>query len=189
MKRWMNAAMNAAWFSLLVSTAAHADVLTGTRTITLGNAQGERIVIGQITFTPEADGKSRFKIVLDEKLGEYFLAMRPFRCLTGPKQRLCNFPVENEAPLVSPADLTPLEYALMFMHTLPAALHVNPFNGAYYRMKIDGERIVGRQHDVDMDPFIAPTTVPLERRKRPLRDEDLTVADERSHWLPQLTIE
>jgi hypothetical protein len=94
--------------------------------------------------------------VLDEKLGEYFLAMRPFRCLTGPKQRLCNFPVGNEAPLVSAADLTPLEYALMFMHTLPAALHVNPFNGVYYRMKIDGERIEGRQHDVDMDPFIAP---------------------------------
>lgn len=185
MKRWMNAAL----CSLLVSTAAHADVLSGTRTITLGNAQGERIVIGQITFTPEADGKSRFRIVLDEKLGEYFLAMRPFRCLTGPKQRLCNFPVQNEAPLVSPADLTPLEYALMFMHTLPAALHVNPFNGAYYRMKIDGERIEGRQHDVDMDPFIAPTSVPLERRKRPLRDEDLTLADERSHWLPQLTIE
>jgi hypothetical protein len=57
MKRWMNAAL----CSLLVSTAAHADVLTGTRTITLGNAEGERIVIGQVTFTPEADGKSRFR--------------------------------------------------------------------------------------------------------------------------------
>jgi hypothetical protein len=181
--------MNAALCSLLVSTAAHADALTGTRTITLGNSQGERIVIGQITFTPEAGGKSRFRIVLDEKLGEFFLAMRPFRCLSGPKQRLCNFPVENEPPLVSSADLTPLEYALMFMHTLPASLHVNPFNGAYYRMKIEGERIEGQLHDVDMDPFIAPTTVPLERRKRPLRDEDLTVADERSHWLPKLTIE
>ncbi|MDP2867597.1 MAG: hypothetical protein Q8O08_02130, partial [Methyloversatilis sp.] len=79
--------MNAVLCGLLVSSAAHADVLSGTRTITLGNAQGERIVIGQITFTPQADGKSRFRIVLDEKLGEYFLAMRPFRCLTGPKQR------------------------------------------------------------------------------------------------------
>jgi hypothetical protein len=178
-----------AMFCALVPAGAQADVLSGKRSIALSNADGERIVIGEVTFTPEPDGRSRFRIVLDEKLGEYFLAMRPFRCLTGPKQRLCNFPVENEAPLVSSTDLTPLEYALMFMHTLPAALHVNPFNGAYYRMKINGERIEGRQHDVDMDPFIAPTTVPLERRKRPLRDEDLTVADERSHWLPQLTIE
>lgn len=185
MKRWMNAAL----CSLLVSTAAHADVLSGTRTITLGNAQGERIVIGQVIFTPEAGGTSRFKVILDAKLEEYFLAMRPFRCLTGPTQRLCNFPVERELPRVSETDLVPLEMALMFMRTEPAALHINPFNGVYYRMKVAGGRIEGVAHDVDMDPFIVPDSVPVERRTRPLRDEDLSVGDPRSHWLPQILIE
>ena len=175
--------------ALAAPVAAWAQALAGTRAIVLSNAGGERVQVGQVVFTPRGDGRSAFAVVLDAKLEEYFLAMRPFRCLTGPSQRLCNFAVVREEPVVSADDLVPLEYALMFMRTAPASLHIDPFNGVYYRMKVVGGRIEGVAHDVDMDPFITPDSVPVERRNRPLRDADLSLGDAKTHWLPRLTIE
>jgi hypothetical protein len=163
--------------------------LAGARGIWLSNGDGQKHRIGTIEFAPAAAGKTRFKITMEEKLEEYFLAMRPFRCLTGPLQRLCHFPVEREAQLISRADLIPLEYALLFMRTAPKSLHINPFNGIYYRMTWTGDRIVGKLHDVDMDPFITPDSVPVERRQRPIGPADTSPGDPRSHWLPVLTIE
>lgn len=168
---------------------AHADPLSGTKIIVLGNARGERVEIGKVVFTPEDGGVSRFEVTMDARLEEYFLAMRPFRCLTGATQRLCHFPVAREAPRVSEGDLVPLEYALMFMRTPPASLHVDPFNGVYYRMKVVDGHIEGQLNDVDMDPFITPDNVPPERRIRPLRDSDLSPGDPATHWMPRLFIE
>ena len=163
--------------------------LSGTRGIWLGNAEGERHRVGTVEFTPVGDGKVRFKVTMAESLEEYFLAMRPFRCLTGPRQRLCHFPVEREPQVINADDLVPLEYALLFMRTAPKSLHIDPFNGLYYRMRLTEGGIVGQLHDVDMDPFITPDSVPVERRRRPLRAEDLSPGDPRSHWLPVLRIE
>ena len=174
---------------ILLSLGSLAADLSGSRGIWLSNAEGERQRIGIITFTPEAAGRTRFRIVMAETLEEYFLAMRPFRCLTGPRQRLCHFPVAREAPVISADDLVPLEYALLFMRTAPQALHIDPFNGLYYRMRLSERGIVGRLHDVDMDPFITPDSVPVERRQRPIRAADLSPGDPRSHWLPILSIE
>jgi len=175
--------------AMLASLPGIAAELSGSRGIWLGNAEGERQRIGTIVLTPESAGRTRFRIVMAESLEEYFLAMRPFRCLTGPRQRLCHFPVEREAPVISADDLVPLEYALLFMRTAPKSLHIDPFNGLYYRMKLTPQGIVGQLHDVDMDPFITPDSVPIERRQRPIGAADLTAGDPRSHWLPILTIE
>lgn len=120
---------------------------------------------------------------MDESLEKYFLAMRPFRCLTGPRQRLCYFPVEHETPVISAGDLVPLEYVLLFMHSAPKSLHIDPFNGHYYRMTLTGQGIVGQS------PFIPPDSVPLERRQRPIDAGYLALGDPRSHGLPILTIE
>lgn len=187
MKTLIGAACVAA--TLCGAGVARADALAGSRAIVLSNAQGERVDIGRVVFTLRGDGRSTFTVALDARLEEYFLAMRPFRCLTGPAQRLCNFAVVREEPVVSADDLVPLEYALMFMRTAPASLHIDPFNGVYYRMKVVDGRIEGVAHDVDMDPFITPDSVPVERRTRPLRDADLSPGDAKTHWLPRLTIE
>lgn len=176
-------------FGCFLSLASLAADLTGTRGIWLSNAAGEKHRVGTIVFTPAEAGKTQFKITMEETLEEYFLAMRPFRCLTGPVQRLCHFPVEREAPLISQGDLVPLEYALLFMRTAPKSLHIDPFNGIYYKMSWTERGIVGELNDVEMDSFIAPDIVPLERRQRPIRHSDLTPGDPRSHWLPILTIE
>lgn len=174
---------------LMASSAAPAQSMAGVKNIILANPAGERIQIGKVTFTDAGDARYRFAITIAPEFGEYFLAMRPFRCLAGPMQRLCWFPVNREEQVISATDLAPLEYALMFMRTKPASMHLNPFDGVYYKMAWAGDRLTGVVQDVDMDPFITPDAVPLERRIRPLRPQDLSPGDPRSHWLPLLTIE
>jgi hypothetical protein len=162
---------------------------SGTRNIVLSNATGERHIIGQVVFSDASQGKTAFRIEMAANMQDYFLAMRPFLCLTGPVQRLCWFPVHNEAALVSKDDLLPLEYALMFMRTRSTDLHVNPFYGLYYRLRVDGDRIAGTLFEVDMAPFIAPDVLPVEQRQRPLKAKDFYDADPVSNWLPLLSIE
>ncbi len=170
-------------------TTVRAAPLSGQRAIVLSNAAGERHTIGHVTFSDAGNGKSAFKITMADNMQEYFLAMRPFLCLTGPVQRLCWFPVHNEAALVSDDDWLPLEYALMFMRTRANDLHVNPFNGMYYKLRRDGERLTGSLYEVDMAPFIAPDILPMEERQRPLKPADFFDADPGSNWLPKISIE
>lgn len=177
---------------LACSALTHAGppaTLEGTHQIVLSNASGERHTIGTIHFSDAGAGKTAFKIDLAKNMEDFFLDMRPFLCLTGPAQRLCLFPVQNEAALISADDMVPLEYALMFMRTKAKALHVNPFNGLYYKMQWTDKGIRGNVFEVDMAPFIAPDIVPIERRKRPLQPQDFYEADLNSNWLPQLSIE
>ena len=175
-----------AWLLPLLASAA---ALEGRRQIVLSNAAGERHVIGHVDFADAGHGKQSFAIEMNESMEDYFLAMRPFRCLTGAQQRLCWFPVKNEASLISDDDLLPLEYALMFMRSKPTDLHMNPFNGLYYKLRRDGGRLVGQLFEVDMAPFIAPDILPVEQRKRPLKAKDFFEADLGSNWLPVLSIE
>lgn len=163
--------------------------LQGSHDIVLSNAAGERHRIGSVIFSDGVNGKTAFQVEMAANMEDYFLAMRPFRCLTGEKQRLCWFPVKNEAALISADDLLPLEYALMFMRTKAKDLHVNPFNGLYYKLRWTEKGISGTLFEVDMAPFIAPDTVPIERRQRPLQDKDFFDADANSNWLPVLSIE
>ena len=175
--------------SLMIALPALAADWSGTRNIVLSNAAGERHTIGQIIFSDGDRGKTAFRIEMAENMQDYFLAMRPFLCLTGPVQRLCWFPVHNEPALISKDDLLPLEYALMFMRTRSTDLHVNPFNGLYYRLRAEGDRIAGSLFEVDMAPFIAPDVLPVEQRQRPLKAKDFYDADAGSNWLPFLSIE
>ena len=172
-----------------LTLTASAASLSGKHEIVLSNAAGERQVLGHVIFSDGGNGKMAFRIAMSEKMEDYFLAMRPFLCLTGSAQRLCWFPVHNEEALISEDDLLPLEYALMFMRTKPKGLHLNPFDGLYYKMHWQGNRIVGELHEVDMAPFIAPDIMPPDQRKRPLQDKDFFDADPGSNWLPQLSIE
>ena len=174
---------------LLISTPTLAGGLSGTRQIVLSNASGERHVIGQVQFSDAGKGKSTFEVQMNETMEDYFLAMRPFLCLTGSWQRLCWFPVKNEASIISDQDLLPLEYALMFMRSKPKDLAMNPFNGLYYKLRRDGDKLVGKLYEIDMEPFIVPDSRPPGERKRPLKPVDFNDADAGSNWLPILSIE
>ncbi len=161
---------------------------TGPHRILLSNAAGEQVELGRVSFEPAGEGRWRFKVKLDaDRTSEHFLAMRPFKCLTGPKQQICHFPYEVE-PVISRSDLVPLEYALMFLHKKPPVPHISSRNGHYYRLRwveAGGLLLEGRLHDVDMDPIIAPKGNP----ERPIVPADLAEADENSHWMTRLRIE
>lgn len=176
-------------FALLLPVTAFAAALIGTRQIVLSNAAGERHVIGTVHFSDAGSGKSTFRVEMADVMQDYFLAMRPFLCLTGEAQRLCWFPVKNEEPVVSDDDLLPLEYALMFMRSKPKDLHMNPFNGLYYRLRRDGDKLVGKLYEIDMEPFIVPDSRPPGERKRPLKARDFNDADPVTNWLPSITLE
>ena len=175
--------------AFLLPLAAGAAALSGTKQIVLTNAAGERHVIGKVQFSDAGNGRSAFEVRMDDVMEDYFLAMRPFRCLTGSWQRVCWFPVKNEESVISDADLLPLEYALMFMRSKPKDLHMNPFNGLYYKLRRDGDKLVGKLYEIDMEPFIVPDSRPPEERKRPLKDKEFNDADAVTNWLPTLSLE
>ncbi len=170
---------------LLAATGNPAQDLSGRKLVSLGNAGGEQVTIGTVEFTPLAPGRYRFGFVLDESLfGEYFLAMRPFKCLTGPAQRLCHFPYGDEGE-VSLDDLSALEYRLMFLRTKPSAVHVDPRQGVYYRLTRSGDGLAGELFEVDMDPIITPQG----DMRRPIRAKHLERTDPATHWLPLMRID
>jgi hypothetical protein len=171
--------------SVACGGATAAESLVGTKHVTLANARGDQVQIGSVKFEPAGEGRWRFDFRLDEsRFGEYFLAMRPFRCLAGATQNLCHFPYGEER-LISREDLAPLEYQLMFMRKKPAEVSVNPTNGVYYKLAWSEKGLRGELFDVDMDPII----VPEGDMRRPIRTEHLHAADPGSHWLPLLRIE
>lgn len=165
--------------------SALANPLAGEKSVWLANPAGEKVRIGSVKFEPLANARASFTFRLDEsRFGEYFLAMRPFRCLVGSTQNLCHFPYGGERE-VSAGDLAPLEYQLMFLHKKPASVNLDPRDGLYWKLRADGDRLVGTLYDADMEPIV----VPGDDRRRPLTEEFLQRADEDSHWLPRLTIE
>jgi len=178
------------WFwALLLSLAtplAAAQDLSGLKQVVLSNANGEeRVVIGHVFFDTAGEGRWKFDLRLDEsRFTEHFLAMRPFKCLTGARQQLCHFPFGKER-IITRDDLAPLEYSLMFLHKKPASVHVDSANGIYYQLAWGEKGLRGQLFDVDMDPII----VPQGDMRRPFRKEHLLQAHPGSHWLPRLSIE
>ena len=116
--------------------------------------------------------------------GDFFLAMRPVRCLTGPREQLCHFPY-GKRNVVSLSDLSALEYQLLFMHKKASTVSLDPRDGMYWILHVEGDRLVGELQDADLDPIVAPQG----DADHPLTKEYLQPADESSHWLPRLTIE
>jgi hypothetical protein len=68
-------------------------------------------------------------------------------------------------------------------------LHVNPFNGLYYKLRWAEDGLRGKLFEVDMAPFIAPDILPIEKRQRPLQPQDFYDADPGSNWLTDISIE
>lgn len=167
------------------ATVLGAQPLSGVKTVTLHDGANERHEIATIRFEPIAAG-TRFTLALKaDRFGEYFLAMRPFKCLTGPRQHLCHFPFERAGDMITETDLQPLEYALMFLHKKPATVSLDSRNGLYYTLRRTARGFDGRVSDVDMDP----TSVPEAKRVRPIARQDLHSADPAAYWLPFVTIE
>lgn len=166
---------------------ASADPLSGKKQVFLiGNGAG-RTLVGNIIFSPEGT-YSAYKIDLTVgPFTEHFLSMRPFRCLEGPDKHWCHVPYPYAVQRkVSAGDLTDLEYDLLFIHKGATEYGIDMWNGVYYQLRIDGDRLVGELHEMDMGLLAVP---PAEGELRPVTDKDIHQAEPDSHWLPRLVIE
>lgn len=167
--------------------AASASPFKGTRTIYLVEEDGTRHDVASIRFDAKGD-EWTYKIKWrDERFGEHFLSMRPFRCLEGTEKYWCRipYPYENRKT-VSDRDLADLEYDIMFIWKGAAEYGINMWNGVYYKLAVDGDRLVGRIHEIDMGKLSAP---PEAGNLRPVRETDLEPGEVESHWLPTLVVE
>jgi hypothetical protein len=159
----------------------------GSKTIALISASGEKLEIGHIIFTREAEAAT-FVIALDApQFAEEFLSMRPFPCLAGVKETWCHLAYPYDlARRVSAADLTDLEYALLFLFKPPAGYGIDPWNGLYFKLALaDDGTISGAVHDVNLDPLGVP---PADRAARLIQASDLTPSDPATHRFARIEI-
>ena len=159
----------------------------GKRTIKLVENDGTSHELARIDFTPSGEGAT-YMIDWNEKpFTDHFLSMRPFKCIEGVKKYWCRVPYPYEIKRkVSAGDLGDLEYDTMFIWKGATEYGINMWNGVYYKMKVDGDRLVGSIHELDMNKLSAP---PEKGNLRPLLEQDLEKGEPESHWLPKLVIE
>jgi hypothetical protein len=161
------------------------------RAITLSDETGAPpIRVGALTLAPADEaGESAMEVTWDDALfGDYFLSMRPFKCLEGAAQLWCRapYPYENRR-MISATDLTDLEYDLLFVWKPKGAYGIDLWNGVYYRLSVAANgTIVGELFDFDMNPLGVP---PDAGNLRPLGPDDLTPGPADGRWLPRIVIE
>ena len=172
---------------LFSATTAFADPLSGEKTVYLVTSSDERFAVATINFQQTESGENYALDWNNDLFGEFFLSMRPFRCLEGPERNWCYVPYPYENPhRVTADDLTDLEYDLLFLWKKANDYGITLWNGVYYKLEIDGDRIVGVMHDMDMNRMSAP---PPDGVLRPIRETDLYEAEKDRNWLPVVIIE
>mgnify|MGYP001812802912 CR=1 FL=1 len=156
--------------------------LDGKREVFLLPTKGERIKIADLSV---ADGI--YSISMNEtEFTDHFLSMRPFKCLEGPEKHWCHVPYPYEIRRDVSDDLTDLEYDFLFLWKGATEYGINMWNGVYYVLEQDGEQLVGRLHEMDMDILSAP---PDSGELRPVTSNHLEPGEPESHWLPVLIVE
>jgi hypothetical protein len=153
--------------------AAEPALPQGSKTISLIAADGTRQMVGHVNFTPDGDA-SKFDVLLDApEFGDEFLSMRPFRCLADVKEMWCHleYPYDLKKRVTS-ADLTDLEYALLFLFKPPAGYGIDAWNGLYFKLSMTGDgSIAGTLNEGDFNVLASP---PETGNMRPLANAALT---------------
>ena len=166
---------------LLATTPVAADTK---KTVKLYPQSGAAIAVATITFAKGGGYKVDWD---DSKFGDFFLSMRPFKCLQGPVKLWCRVPYPYTIKRsVAGGDLTDLEYDLLFVWKNAKDYGINLWNGVYYQLSEKDGKITGALHEFDVNELAAP---PEDGNLRPITDAILDEGDPDSHWLPRITIE
>ena len=158
-------------------------VFADTRGVFLEDAEGQRIQIA----TAEFQSDDTYSIAMnDAPFEDHFLSMRPFKCLEGSTKNWCFVPYPYEIARNISNDLVDLEYDFLFVWKDANEYGINMWNGVYYKLHEENDRLVGTLHEMDMDTLSAP---PIAGELRPLTAKHIHESDPESHWLPRLIIE
>lgn len=154
-----------------------------TPSVFLEDNSGQRTKIASLNI----DANGIYKVEMEEaSFTDYFLSMRPFKCLTGPEKNWCHVPYPYEIQRDISDDLIDLEYDFLFVWKNTNDYGINMWNGVYYKIEQTNGRFSGVLHEMDMDALSAP---PPKGELRPLHAKDLHKSDPDSHWLSRLVIE
>lgn len=166
----------------LTALAVQASPLEGTRKVYLEAADGSRIEIAQVLFLSDTYSVD----MAEAPFTDHFLSMRPFKCLEGAAKHWCHVPYPYEIRRDISDDLIDLEYDFLFLWKGASEYGINMWNGIYYRLAPEGNRLVGVLHEIDMGLLAVP---PEPGELRPVGKWDVEESDPDSHWLPRLVIE
>lgn len=165
-----------------------AELLSGSKTLTAHLADGSRLVLGQVQFSPGEGGRTKFRIALDTaRFSDHFLSMREFKCLEGGPELSCHVPYPYAHPgSVGPGDYAWLEHNLLFFYKLPADFGAKLWNGIYFEFKPEGAGLVGTPKAVDLNLIAAPpSNLAVAPYRKALRDE----MPANARWIRSLHIE
>jgi hypothetical protein len=160
----------------------------GTKSIVAVTADGGRISIGTVQFTPAEGGASTFKVALKTEIfTDYFLSMREFKCLPSAKEVSCHVPYPYQNPsMAGPGNLAWLEHSLLFLYKTPAEFGAKLWNGVYYEFREQGSSLVGVPKAVDLNEISAP---PSNSSIPPLRKALRHDMPADARWIRELVIE
>lgn len=161
-----------------------------TLSIKLLEPEGQQREIGSLSLTQVGD-QYRFAVNLNEPpMENYFLSMRPFRCLSKDTQMLCHLAYPYEmTDLISKENLRPLEYALLFISRGATDYGIDPWNGIYYDIawpEPGSLSFTGEAKIVDLNILASP---PDQGVAYPIVETDLHPMDTTGSAYPRLIIE
>jgi hypothetical protein len=159
---------------------------TGDYDVIFDNGDGEQVTIGTLTLRALGEAGGYDLKLADGPFDDYFLSMRPFRCIRRENSMLCHlvYPYENRRH-IDRDDLVDLEYDLLFIARSPEEYGINAWNGRYFRLRWEDDAIVGELYETNLDVLAAP---PETGDLRPLADADMIPVNP-GQWAPRLRIE
>jgi len=127
--------------------------------IFLIDQQGVELAVGTVEFSSSDSENTSVVVDMDSSyLNDQFLSMRPFKCLTEAVEWFCHLPYPYELErLITPSDLTELEYQLLFIWKSPGSFGIDPWNGIYYQLTVqDNGTITGQLLQGDLNVLADP---------------------------------
>jgi hypothetical protein len=178
----------AALLITLPFAAPQALELSGTKSVVATTADGARLVIGTVQFTPAQDGSASFALTMNHALfSDHFLSMREFKCLPGASELSCHVPYPYANPrTVSAGQYAWLEHSLLFFYKLPSEFGAKLWNGIYFELQPSAEGLVGTPQAIDLNAISAP---PADLTKPPFRRALRDDMPPQARWIRSLSIE
>lgn len=156
--------------------------------IYLLDAQNKETRIGEVVFSDVANGATAVKVEMDNAaFTEHFLSMRPFRCIEGATEWFCylQYPYDLRS-IITPDDLSDLEYQLLFVRKTPAEFGIDAWNGLYYKLEVEADgSITGKLLEGDLNSLQSP---PAEKYAKPVDLEEFISASKSKRLFPTLRI-
>lgn len=120
---------------------------------------GNETAIGSILFNSNDGETFGIKVEIEGDVFEdQFLSMRPFNCITDPKEWYCylQYPYELDNTITS-ADLLDLEYQLLFILKSPSEFGIDAWNGLYFKLAFAQPQVlVGTALQGDLNVLQSP---------------------------------